>query len=46
MIHTTVEDVRNYHELFVALAKENAKYTIGNSEKIKEYSFDKVENLR
>ena len=45
VLNTTKKDIKDCAKLFKMIAKQGSSYTIGNDEKIKEYSFKKVSSL-
>ena len=45
ILRTTLKDIKAYKEVFVKLLENSSEYTIGNQDKIKEYSFDEVKSL-
>lgn len=45
MLHTSVNDIRSLGDVFEKLIPLSSESTIGNEQKIKEYSFEKVKSL-
>ena len=45
VLKTKLQDVKAYKEVFEKLLANSSEYTIGNVDKINEYSFDKVKQL-
>ena len=45
VLKTKQDDIKSYKEVFKKLLENCSEYTIGNSEKIKEYPFEEVKSL-
>ena len=45
VLKTKLADVKAYKEVFEKLIENSSEYTIGNTDKIKEYNFDDVKSL-